>query len=180
MIVCPVCEHAQHAGVECDVCGKLLDAAAAAALDVRLEGLEPTAFAPAAAAAGAVEGLEPTRLATVDAVPAAVGPDLEPTRTGPVDADAPPLEGLERTEAGIPDDGPTLVPLVVTCRYCRSPAAEGERLCARCGMRLPVVEVARAQAEAAAEARRCGCGAAVPGGGARCPGCGRCIFPGPP
>jgi hypothetical protein len=170
MIVCPVCEHAQAAGVECDVCGKLLDAAAAAAaLDVRLDGLEPTAFAPAAAAAGAVEGLEPTRAAPVDAGPGAVAPDLEPTRAAPVDADAPPLEGLERTEAGIPDDGPTLVPLVVTCRYCRTPSAEGERICGRCGMRLPVVEVPAA-APAPPEVLRCGCGTPVRGG--RCPACG--------
>ena len=98
--------------------------------------------------------------------------DLEPTRAAPVDVDAPPVPDLERTDQGVPDDAPTALPALVACRYCRTPAMPGERICSRCGMRLPADgRASPAAAGPAAAERRCGCGA-LAGEGARCPGCG--------
>ncbi len=168
MIVCPVCEHAQTAAAECEACGSRLDdrAAAARPAPAPLEGLEPTAHEPIRVRAERLPDLEPTAHAPAGDVPA--DPlDLDPARAAPVDVDAPGLEDLERTEAGIPGDGPTPLPVFPVCRYCRTPALPGERICARCGMRLPVVQDAEAPARVA---RRCGCGALV--AGSACPACG--------
>jgi len=169
MIVCPVCEHAQPQGAECEVCGKRLAAGAAAVPDAGpVEGLEPTqrAAVPAAAAAPIPE-LEPTGHAPVDAPPE-VTPDVEPTRAAPVDVDVAPAPDVERIEDGIPRDARTAVPALVACRYCRATAMPGERICARCGMRLPSFEAAAPDASAAG--RRCSCGALVTQ--ALCPSCG--------
>ncbi len=172
MIVCPVCEHAQERGAECEVCGKALLVRGAAAIPevAPVEGLEPTGHAAVDAIEETVPELEPTlhRPVDVDAPPV---PDVEPTRTGPVDVVADTVPDLERTQADLPDDGPTPLPLTVTCRYCRTPAMPGERICGRCGMRLPALPGAAPPAAPLAEARRCtDCGAIAPG--ARCPACG--------
>jgi hypothetical protein len=180
MIVCPVCEHQQAQGAECEVCGKRLAAgAAAAALAIpSVEGLEPTLHAAAGAPpADQVAELEPTLHATSAAVPAFdVTPDLEATRAAPVDVDAAPVADLERTAtSGIPDDGPTSLPAFVTCRYCRTPAMPGERFCARCGMRVPVLAGADAAAgvgPGAEAARICSCGTPVRPGATLCRHCG--------
>jgi hypothetical protein len=171
MIVCPLCEHAQPHGGDCELCGKRLDAAGAPAPSVPpLEGLEPTLHAAAAAAADGVPDLEPTGHAAVHLVAERV-PDLEATRAPPVDVDAATLPDLERTEAaGLPSDGPTALPAFPTCRYCRTPALPGERVCARCGMRLPALAAPAAPEVAAADVRRCSCGA--PLRGPVCPVCG--------
>lgn len=170
MIVCPVCEHAQAAGPDCDVCGRrLAGTPATGGATAALDGLEPTAFPFARADGAPLDDLDPTRQAPVD-VREDLALDLEPTRVGPVDADAPAVDGLEPTEAaGLPGDGPTALSALVTCRYCRTPAAPDERSCGRCGMRLPAVEAPATRPAAEAE-RRCGCGALVRG--ARCPSCG--------
>lgn len=168
MIVCPVCEHPQPQGAECDVCGKkLLHGAAAIPSVPPVEGLEPTRLAPADVDAEALPGLEPTLHDPADAVhePA---PDLDDGRAGPVDVSVEPVPDVERTAAEIPGDAATAVPAFATCRYCRTPALPGERICARCGMRLPVFEPSAA--EAPAPSRRCTCGAVVTG--PLCPSCG--------
>jgi hypothetical protein len=79
------------------------------------------------------------------------------------------MEGLERTASGIPGDGPTPLAVFVACRYCRTPALPGERICSRCGMRLPVASGPRG-GPGAEGGRVCGCGALVRG--SACPTCG--------
>jgi hypothetical protein len=146
MIACPVCEHQQASGAECEVCGKRF-APGSVPVDVvaPMEGLETTGLAPAGLDPGPIETiaeLEATRAAPVD-VQEDVTPGVEATRAAPVDA--PPGEAvpdLERVHAELPGDAPTALPLAPVCRYCRTPAVPGERLCSRCGMRLPVIDVA--------------------------------------
>jgi hypothetical protein len=168
MIVCPVCEHAQAQGAECEACGKkLLSGPAAIPFVPAVEGLEPTRHAEVDASAPMIPDLEPTRAAGVD-VPEDPAPDLDRGRAPPVDVADDPVPGLERALEGVPDDGPTAVPAIVTCRYCRTPALPGEHVCGRCGMRLPVFEERATEAEP--PGRRCGCGALVTG--PLCPTCG--------
>jgi hypothetical protein len=175
MIVCPVCEHPQALGTECEVCGKRLSPAAAAVPPVpAVEGLEPTRLDPGGQAlppADRLAELEPTRHRPVNLSAAEPALDVEPTRAPPADVDAPPLPDLERTGTGIPGDAPTALPLNVLCRYCRTPATPGERLCARCGMRLPIMaESTTAREDARPAGGICGYGARVTG--PRCPSCG--------
>jgi hypothetical protein len=176
MIVCPVCEHPQAQGVECDVCGKRLVAGLSDA-DLAIptvEGLEPTLLPPVDAEEERMPDLEPTLRGRTDALPDDVTPDLEATRAPPVDVDSPPAPDIERTTDGIPDDAPTLVPEVVLCRYCRTPAAPGERMCARCGVRLPVIPTTLGvpDQDAAEHLRVCTCGTTVRPDAALCPSCG--------
>jgi hypothetical protein len=173
MIVCPVCEHAQALGSECEVCGKRLAVHGVAGDEVApLDGLEPTLFPAVQAPGEAVPGLEPTRVGEAELVPAppdGLAEALEPTLAAPVEVDVAPAVDVERTGAELPDAERTPLPVFVTCRYCRTPAMPGERLCGRCGMRLPVAGAA--PAEAGPAGRRCGCGAWVVSSGS-CPACG--------
>jgi hypothetical protein len=172
MIVCPVCEHAQAAGAECEVCGRRLAApggSTARPLAPPVDGLEPTAHERVGVRVERIAELEPTLRPPADEVPGEAL-ELDAGRAQPVDVDAPAIPDLERIADGVPQDGPTALPAFTTCRYCRTPAMPGERLCARCGMRLPVVDGPRAAAAAEAE-RRCGCGALV-AGDRLCPSCG--------
>ncbi len=150
MIVCPVCEHVQAQGAECDVCGKKL-----------LHGAAAIPFVPP------VDGLEPTARAAVDVAEERV-PDLDAGRAAPVDVAGDRVPDLEVGGPAIPDDAPTALPAIAVCRYCRTPALPGERVCGRCGMRLPVFE--EPSAEQAPPERRCGCGVLV--SGPLCPSCG--------
>ncbi len=173
MVVCPLCEHPQAGGTECEVCGARLPGGRAIEGVVApppLEGLEPTLAPPAGdAPADAVPGLEVNAHAPVEAAWADPIPDLEPTPAAPVDVSVAPLDGLDRGMDGLPSDGPTPLPALMICRYCRTEAAPGERICGRCGMRLPAV--ALVQPPAAEESLRlCTCG--VPVQGPRCPACG--------
>jgi hypothetical protein len=171
VITCPVCEHQQAAGSECEVCGRALAEGRGTDPPVpTLPELEATAYAPSAATGGPIPDLEVTRHAPADEAPPEPVPGLEATAAEAVGIpDLPPVEGLESTAAS-PADLPTLLPLAVTCRYCRTEAREGERICARCGMRLPVVGAAPAPAEAGS-ARPCpSCG--TPSTGPRCLACG--------
>jgi hypothetical protein len=181
MIVCPVCEHAQPSGTECEACGKrLLTGPAGIPAVAPLEGLEATALAPVDADGEPVPGLDPTRHepVEVEALPAV---ELEPTHAAPVDVSGEMIPDVERTaQAGIPDDGPTQLPMDVVCRYCRTPAEPGERVCGRCGMRLPVYElVLEALVDDDGEPvgpQPCpSCG--VPASGSRCPTCGGRLVP---
>jgi hypothetical protein len=168
MIVCPVCEHAQAAGAECDVCGKRLVYGPAGIPPVPpLEGLEVTSHSQVAAPAERLPDLEPTAYdAAGDAPTEPV--QVEPTRVAPVDVAVDPTPDVERIHDGLPDDPRTEVPLFVTCRYCRTEAMPGERVCARCGMALPDFGGPAALPEALP--RLCSCGAAVRG--TACPACG--------
>ncbi|BDG06599.1 hypothetical protein [Anaeromyxobacter oryzae] len=174
MIVCPVCEHAQPEGAECEVCGKRFGRAAIAAPVPLLEGLETTSYDGGGVPVPTpIPELEPTRHGPAALVVADAPPDVERTAAAPVDVDAAPLPDLERTRAELPGDGPTPLPAQVLCRYCRTPAGPGERICGRCGMRLPVIAAPPREAAQAAGPRLCSCGAPV--SGALCPACGaRC------
>jgi hypothetical protein len=169
MIVCPVCEHPQAQGVECDRCGKrLLLGPAAIPHVLPVDGLEPTSVADGGlVAASRIAELEPTGYAAVVAADERT-PGIEPTRAASVDVAVTPTPGIERTATEIPGDVRTEVPLFVTCRYCRSPSMPGERVCGRCGMRLPTFGATRR--EVTRDARRCSCGAPVTG--SLCPVCG--------
>ena len=176
MIVCPVCEHQQSQGAECEVCGKkLVHGAAAIPRVAAVEGLEPTGHAAVDAPPERVPGLEPTGHAAAGEVQGTV-PDMESGRAAPVDVEAPTIPGVERVTDGVPGAGPPVIPSMVVCRYCRTTAMPGERICTRCGMRLPSFDGAAAGAGRAAgagpdaEARICSCG--TPVRGSSCPNCG--------
>jgi hypothetical protein len=178
MIVCPVCEHPQAQGAECEVCGKRLVAGPSAA-DLAIptvEGLEPTLLSPVDAPADRVPELEPTLLHTAAATAAAaaldVTPDLEATRAPPVDVQVSPVPDVERTAMEIPGDAPTAVPAFATCRYCRTPAMPGERICSRCGMRVPFIGGPAIDAGNPEAARICTCGTTIRAGASLCPSCG--------
>ncbi|MGC3998951.1 MAG: hypothetical protein QM767_16490 [Anaeromyxobacter sp.] len=170
MIVCPLCEHTQAQGDECEVCGRRFPAGVAVPVPVApVEGLEATGHAPVHPAAEQTPDLEATRFAAAQVAPE-VTPDIEATRAAPVAAV--PLDvvpDLERISDGLPADEGVLLPPLPVCRYCRTPAGPDERICSRCGMRLPVFAVAPA-VPAAEEGRVCGCGARVRG--QVCPACG--------
>jgi hypothetical protein len=180
MTTCPVCEHQQAFGFECEVCGKelggLSDLGAPPAREERLEGLEPNA-------AGVVPDLpieplselEVTRFGAV-AVGSERVADLEVNQlesVGEVTVEAVPELSRDRTE----DDGvrTSVSSGSVTCRYCRQVQAPGA-LCVTCGMSLPrvppapggpvVVGVAEA---VSVRCRQCG---AAGRGGERCGECG--------
>jgi hypothetical protein len=174
MIVCPVCEHQQAQGAECEVCGKrLVTGVSPEDLAIpAVEGLEPTLHAPIDVAAETAVELEPTLHApTADAAPD-VTPGMEATRAAPVDVVVAPTPDVERTANEIPGDLPTVLPAFATCRYCRTPAMPGERICTRCGMRLPVVPDGAAAPVSAAPERICTCGTVVRAEAALCPVCG--------
>jgi uncharacterized OB-fold protein len=177
MIVCPVCEHQQATGAECENCGKRFAAGTAVEVPVaRIEGLEPTGLAGGApvdpATLSAIPELEPTGHAPVDVPAEPPVPELEPTLAAAVEADAPPIPDLERLEAPIPGDAPTALPIAPVCRYCRTPSVPGERICSRCGMKLPLIDPGLVPAGTEG-ARLCtNCGTLTTSDRATCPACG--------
>ncbi len=140
MIICPVCEHPQAQGNECEQCGKQLTRPRPVAGPVApLPELEPTPHAGGRAPVPVerVAELAATRMAPVPALPPERVADLEPTRAAPAGnvMDAP----LQELDSGRePDDGVRTAPPAgaATCRYCRNVQAEG-LVCEKCGMRLP-------------------------------------------
>jgi hypothetical protein len=164
MIICPVCEHPQAQGDECEQCGKRLARPRTVAAPVaplpELE-LTPHVGGKAPVPVERVPELAATREAPVPAPAPERMPDLEPTASAPAGnvVDAPLLELDTGREA---DDGQRTVLAVgaVTCRYCRNVQAQGA-VCETCGMRLPRVRPA-----AAAVSRE-----EAEGAIARCPRC---------
>lgn len=171
MVVCPLCEHAQETGIECEVCGRRMpDAPEITAPVPILPELEPT-LAPETREVpeAPVPGLEVNAHAPVAAPTPELIPDLERSAAAPVDVAIEPLPDVDREMDGLPVDAPTPFPVLVVCRYCRTEAQLGEKLCARCGMRLPTIALVPAPSEDDAP-RLCGCGAPVRS--PRCPVCG--------
>jgi hypothetical protein len=182
MIVCPMCEHSQAHGSECEVCGMSLGAPAPSARPApvrRMSELEETGYEDAGAvdAGPALPGLEVTRMAPVRAVAAERVPELEAGRSDAVQVEVALISGIETgRHAAQPAERPTVVASdSVTCRYCRKVQPPGG-FCGSCGMKLPRVAGAAAQATRPARARepdkiRHACGVRTPVGGP-CDGCG--------
>lgn len=180
-MICPVCEHRQDLGFECEVCGKDLGGLGElgpppAAAQV-VEGLEATVGERVGEIAiERVGELEVTSFASAQIAVDAM-PDLERTENAPVAA----THGetvADLTIDRVADDGVrTAAPVgPVTCRYCRHVQAVG-LICDRCGMKLPKVVLPPAGAVGPRPAQnlesvRCrACGApAKPGH--RCSDCG--------
>jgi hypothetical protein len=194
MITCPVCEHTQAQGEECENCGKRLSAPrAAGGGDVpRMPELEGTHHAGGGAPVNAalMPELEQTRQRGGPDLPPLAFPEMERTRMGaPGDVDAPMLADLDTGRSA--DDGVrTQAPAgPVTCRYCHHVQTEGA-ICDKCGMRLPRVATPDLPAEwggdevkVQARARkkepedlwvRCRCGAPAKAG-KRCGDCGEMV-----
>lgn len=182
-MICPVCEHQQDFGVECDVCGKSLGG---------LDGLGPPPVQTQQ-----LEGLEQTMQAPIGEVPVEKIGELEVTRFNPVNVApdrTPDLEATGQASVGevpiekvadlsldrVPDDGQrTAIPDgPITCRYCRNVQASGV-MCDRCGMRLPIVSTplvggviigGGANVDTKVRCRSCGAPAKA---GEKCGDCGR-------
>lgn len=187
MVTCPVCEHTQAQGDECENCGKQLRAARAVEVPVvRMVELEATAVAARGlrVQAAPLEELERTKLPSGPELPAQSMADVEPTRGAPVGRVE--VQGLPDLDLGrSQDDGVrTVLPVgQVVCRYCRNVQAGG-LLCERCGMRLPVVPRALAAApprageeEGQVRCQECGSRAHA---GRRCGNCGVLVAGGAP
>jgi hypothetical protein len=103
-----------------------------------LEGLETTALEVGAVTGegGPLPELEPTLQATAGGVVVEPMPELEATLAAPVESPGELVPDLEPTAAAPSADGRTELPLFPICRYCRTPAGPGEKLCGRCGMQL--------------------------------------------
>jgi hypothetical protein len=138
MTVCPVCEHQQAQGSECEVCGKRFGSSKVAELPVTaLPELERTAFGAApVVGVTALPELEATRLAAGPDLPLVRLVDVEGTALAPVGEVA--VERLPEVDLGrYVDTGPrTPLSLTRVCRYCKNTQAEG-LTCDRCGMLLP-------------------------------------------
>lgn len=142
-MICPVCEHQQAFGLECEVCGKVLGGldglGPPPVREERVEGLEATlSDAVGDVAIERMGDLELSRYADVQVAVQAI-PDVEPNRAADVgDVQVERIGDL--TVDRVPDDGQrTALPEgPLTCRYCRNVQAAGA-MCERCGMKLPQV-----------------------------------------
>ncbi|HEY0882197.1 MAG TPA: hypothetical protein VGD87_11730 [Archangium sp.] len=181
-MICPVCEHQQEFGVECEVCGKELgglgDLGPPPVMVQQVEGLEQTVAAPLGdVAIERVGDLEGTRFDAVDVAPDQT-PDVEHTSVASVGDIAVERMGDMQVDR-VPDDGQrTAIPDgPVTCRYCRNVQASGA-MCDRCGMRLPTVAapvvavgtIIGGSVDLKTRCRACGAPAI---GGQKCGDCGR-------
>lgn len=185
---CPVCEHEQAFGVECDLCGKVLggigDLGPPPVTVERVEGLEATMRERLGDVPVDLVGeLEVTRYEAVTVAPDAT-PDVEHNQLGAV-GDVPVERMAEMAVDRVPDDGQRTALDAegpVTCRYCRHVQASGA-LCDRCGMKLPVVAAPPAivgtlvggDVDLKVRCRACG---ALARAGQRCGDCGQDVpFP---
>jgi len=129
-----------------------------------LEGLDPTRFSPSHAKVEPLSDLEPTRDGPVEAPPQEDRSWVDSTSFAPVAVAVEPME-VERLARA--DERTSFAP--PTCRYCRTPALQGDVFCPKCGMHL--APLAAAAEEPPASVRRCrACGASVTQD--RCPECG--------
>jgi hypothetical protein len=185
MTVCPVCEHQQQVGFECDVCGKDLSGPLAGlgpppvAVE-RVLGLEQTV--PERVGEVGVERfaeLEQNRLPKGPDAPPDVTPDLETSRMAPVGNVAVERVADLAIERAADDGVRTAAPTgQVVCRYCKNVQQTGT-VCDRCGMKLPVALVTDVSRPAVDLVRCIACGA--PGiVGERCKECGRPVTPSEP
>jgi|APLak6261675434_1056106.scaffolds.fasta_scaffold02852_4 hypothetical protein len=181
-MICPVCEHQQDFGVECDVCGKALGGldglGPPPVMEQRIEGLEVTRIELGEVPVEKLGELEVTRFSAVNVAPD-VTPGVEHTSMAAV-GDVPVERVADLSVDRVPDDGQrTALPVgPVTCRYCRHVQAGGS-LCDRCGMKLPVIIVVPdaitgtligGSVDLKTRCRSCGAPAK---GGERCGDCGR-------
>lgn len=188
MITCPVCEHTQAQGHECENCGHRLSAPPAVSGDVqRLPDLEATPYAGGGAEVSPerVPELEQTRFRSGPDLPPVAFPEMERTVSGGAgEVDVPMIADLDTGRSE--DDGiRTAAPSgPVTCRYCHHVQEEGS-LCDRCGMRLPYTATPAIPAEWSDGTRRarvdlddlrvrCKCGAPAKAG-QRCGDCGEMV-----
>lgn len=181
MVICPVCEHQQEFGLECEQCGKdlggLADLPPPPTRDERLADLlvrEETG----AVAAEPLEGVERTAFEPAEAA-TEVTPDLERTSyEEPPDVAIVPVTDLSADRAVETEPRTPVVSDRVTCRYCRH-VQSPQRLCQRCGMSLasPSVSPPAVVRIAEGEARRCPACGAPAHVGARCGDCGCWVGP---
>jgi uncharacterized paraquat-inducible protein A len=169
MIICPVCEHQQAQGAECEVCGKKLTVAAPVAVAVvSMPELERTQLAGGRAPVTtvAIPDLELTRQQSTPEVAVQPVPELDTGRSAAADdVVVVPVQDMD-TGRAVADWARTEVPAgPVVCRYCRNVQETGA-VCERCGMRLPKVRLERSEATSARSEA---------GSRARCP---RCQTPG--
>jgi hypothetical protein len=128
MALCPLCEHVQESGRECDVCGRGLaaDPVGEAEPAARLEGLEPTQALPEEVYSSLLTDLEPTALA--------------PSLPGADRPSAPRVACLYCARVGAPGEVfcPSCGVKLPLPRPTASPAGipEPERRCRGCGMRV--------------------------------------------
>jgi hypothetical protein len=180
MTVCPVCEHQQELGFECEVCGKDLSGPLAGlgpppVAIQRVEGLEQTVGERVGdVGVQHINELELNAMPKAPDAPTGGTTDLELSQFAPTGAI--PIEKVaDLTVDRAPDDGVrTAAPSgQVTCRYCKNISPAGT-VCAHCGMRLPralQTEVSKPKVELF----RCiACGAPGPAG-APCKECGRMV-----
>ncbi|PTL76872.1 hypothetical protein [Vitiosangium sp. GDMCC 1.1324] len=146
MIICPVCEHQQAQGAECEVCGKKLTAVAPVAVAVApLAELEQTQLAGGRAPVpvAAIPDLELTARQRVPDVAVQPVPELDTGRSAAAGnvmvAPIPDMETGRAVSDGVRTAAPTGP---VVCRYCRN-VQESGAVCDRCGMRLPKVRLAQ-------------------------------------
>jgi hypothetical protein len=152
MIICPMCEHQQAQGIECEVCGKKLATSAPVAVAVAtLPDLEGTQLAGGRApvAVAVIPDLELTRQAPAQGVAVQPVAELDTGRAAAAgNVVVSPIEDMD-TGRALSDGARTAAPSgPIVCRYCRTPQASG-LICERCGMRLPKLRQAAPEASAA-------------------------------
>ena len=181
MTVCPVCEHQQQVGFECEVCGKDLSALAGLTgmppPPVRVERVaELEVTVPDRVGDVAVDRfseLEQNAFGKVEIAPE-LTPDLELNRAAPVGEVA--VERVpDMADDRARDDGVrTAAPAgQVVCRYCKN-VQQSVTLCERCGMKLPTALQTDGAAKTAEWVRCKACGAPGPVG-ERCKESGRVV-----
>lgn len=142
MIICPVCEHHQAQGDECDNCGKKLQAPRPVAVAVAvLPELEQTQLAGGRVPVpvDVVPELEVTRLKAGPDLPPQVVQDLDPTRMDAKALPDMPILPLDELDTGrAEDDGVrTMAFGPVVCPNCSHVQFEESLDCGQCGLRLP-------------------------------------------
>jgi ribosomal protein L32 len=184
MIICPVCEHQQAAGFECDVCGKDLGAAlgdgallAPLAPDVpRMPELEQTGVELAAnVPVTPMPELEAHQSAAgTPNVPTPLIPDLETTQPSTGDVPVVPMPELSLDRAEFVGQKAVAPTGQVQCRYCGNLQPTG-KICDKCGMRLPRAGTVAGLSKLATDLVRCKECGSMGHLGERCKECGRIV-----